>query len=73
MPDPGMSDGPLGCHVCPRPATEPTDACPPRCLHRRTPRPCPICSEIYEPRKVGGKWTKTCSRACGDKLRGNAL
>lgn len=29
------------------------------------PRSCPACGETFEPRKVGGKWTKTCSLECG--------
>lgn len=33
----------------------------------RLPRECPSCGEIFQPRKVGGAWTKTCSKPCANK------
>lgn len=39
----------------------------------RGPRPCPICGEIFSPQKVGGYWTKSCSRKCGNELTAQAM
>lgn len=39
----------------------------------RTQRPCPVCGEVFEPRRVGGKWTKSCSKACANALTAKAM
>lgn len=39
----------------------------------RSPRPCPVCGEIFEPRKVGGDWTKSCSHECANELRARSM
>lgn len=36
----------------------------PAAQFRRLPRVCPSCGEVFEPRRVNGTWTKTCSAEC---------
>lgn len=35
---------------------------------RRGRRACPVCGEMFEPRKVHGAWTRACSDACGQAI-----
>lgn len=52
------------CHPCRRLGLAPS-------VLRCAPRPCPVCGEVYQPRRTraGGLFTRTCSKSCAVRGR----